>query len=150
MRALNPEAQRVLESLIVGLPSRQVGSAHRFNARPSTYMAVSVERIAPDHYSVAHYGEQNGDLMRDPEMCFWRGPDGRFYPTYFRNDYVGRERESVIFNAAGAPARVYPRWQADQACFAATWFRNIAHQQADALSPTLFPARVVAQKRDAS
>jgi hypothetical protein len=20
--------------------------------------------------SVAHYGEQNGDLMRDPEMCF--------------------------------------------------------------------------------
>ena len=20
--------------------------------------------------SIAHYGEQNGDLMRDPEMCF--------------------------------------------------------------------------------
>ena len=23
--------------------------------------------------SVAHYGEQNGDLMRDPEMCFELG-----------------------------------------------------------------------------
>jgi hypothetical protein len=23
--------------------------------------------------SIAHYGEQNGDLMRDPEMCFELG-----------------------------------------------------------------------------
>jgi hypothetical protein len=27
--------------------------------------------------SVAHYGEQNGDLMRDPEMCFELGLAGR-------------------------------------------------------------------------
>jgi hypothetical protein len=28
--------------------------------------------------SVAHYGEQNGDLMRDPEMCFeLRSGDGQ-------------------------------------------------------------------------
>ena len=41
--------------------------------------------------SVAHYGEQNGDLMRDPEMCFelgmagGRAPDPRWY---WRNDYL--------------------------------------------------------------
>ncbi len=28
--------------------------------------------------SVAHYGEQNGDLMRDPEMCFELGLYGEF------------------------------------------------------------------------
>ncbi len=29
----------------------------------------------------AHYGEQNGDLMRDPEMCFELGPRGRGTPN---------------------------------------------------------------------
>jgi hypothetical protein len=40
--------------------------------------------------SVAHYGEQNGDLMRDPEMCFELGfAEGpHLEPFYFRNDYV--------------------------------------------------------------
>src|SRR5580658_278243 len=48
--------------------------------------------------SVAHYGEQNGDLMRDPEMCFELSkpvggeltPD----PFYWRNDYLGVEQWS--------------------------------------------------------
>ena len=30
--------------------------------------------------SVAHYGEQNGDLMRDPEMCFDLGLAGGAHP----------------------------------------------------------------------
>ena len=35
--------------------------------------------------SVAHYGEQNGDLMRDPEMCFELGFPERaaLEPFYF-------------------------------------------------------------------
>jgi hypothetical protein len=46
--------------------------------------------------SVAHYGEQNGDLMRDPEMCFELGfADGpTLDPFYYRNDYVGLEQSS--------------------------------------------------------
>jgi hypothetical protein len=46
--------------------------------------------------SVAHYGEQNGYLMRDPEMCFElaseEGP--QLDPFYFRNDYIGVEQWS--------------------------------------------------------
>ncbi len=129
MRPVPRPAQRVLNVLVAGLPSTAVGAARRFDARPSAYMAVSVERIAPRLYSVTHYGEQHGDLMRDPEMCFWHGPDDRFYPVYFRNDYTGTERESVTFTAAGQPARFYRHEQADQAMFAATWMRNIAEQQ---------------------
>src|SRR6202012_5540685 len=41
--------------------------------------------------SVAHYGEQNGDAMRDPEMCFELEADGELSPYYYRNDYVGVE-----------------------------------------------------------
>jgi hypothetical protein len=40
------------------------------------YMALVIEAtpepgpMGLPAISVAHYGEQNGDLMRDPEMCF--------------------------------------------------------------------------------
>ena len=46
--------------------------------------------------SVCHYGEQNGDLMRDPEMCFELGfADGpHLNAFYYRNDYVGIEKWS--------------------------------------------------------
>ena len=44
--------------------------------------------------SVAHYGERNGDLMRDPEMCFELGLGGGAHlnPFYWRNDYAGVEQ----------------------------------------------------------
>ena len=46
--------------------------------------------------SVAHYGEQKGDLMRAPEMCFEFGLAKHVYlnPFYWRNDYVGVEQWS--------------------------------------------------------
>jgi hypothetical protein len=48
--------------------------------------------------SVCHYGEQNGDLMRDPEMCFELSNPLRLglnlVPFYWRNDYVGVEQFS--------------------------------------------------------
>jgi hypothetical protein len=46
--------------------------------------------------SVCHYGEQNGDLMRDPEMCFELGLAGGAHldPWYWRNDYVAVEQWS--------------------------------------------------------
>jgi hypothetical protein len=46
--------------------------------------------------SVAHYGEQNGDLMRDPEMCFELGLAGgpHLNAFYWRNDYAGIEQWS--------------------------------------------------------
>jgi hypothetical protein len=46
--------------------------------------------------SVAHCGLQNGDLMRDPEMCFELGFAGGAHldPFYWRNDYVAVEQGS--------------------------------------------------------
>ena len=44
--------------------------------------------------SVAHYGEQNGDLMRDPEMCFELGLAGEPHLDRWRNDYVAVEQRS--------------------------------------------------------
>jgi hypothetical protein len=66
------------------------------------YMALVIEATAEPGpmglpaLSVAHYGEQNGDLMRDPEMCFELGLAGGAHlnPFYYRNDYLGVEQWS--------------------------------------------------------
>ena len=46
--------------------------------------------------SVCHYGEQNGDAMRDPEMCFELSAAAGTHlnPFYYRNDYMGVEQWS--------------------------------------------------------
>ena len=46
--------------------------------------------------SVAHYGEQNGDAMRAPEMCFELGLAGGAHLNvfYYRNDCAGIEQWS--------------------------------------------------------
>jgi len=66
------------------------------------YMALVIEATGESGpmglpvFSVAHYGEQNGDLMRDPEMCFelGSGDEPHLDPFYFRNDYLGVEQWS--------------------------------------------------------
>lgn len=59
------------------------------------YMSLAVENIGPGTrglpaLSICHYGEQNGDLMRNPEMCFEMQIEDeevkQFHPCYFRND----------------------------------------------------------------
>jgi hypothetical protein len=66
------------------------------------YMALVIEALDETGpmglpaISVCHYGEQNGDLMRDPEMCFELGLAGGAHldPWYWRNDYVAVEQWS--------------------------------------------------------
>ena len=68
------------------------------------YMALVIEAApepGPLHLpsiSVAHYGEQNGDLMRDPEMCFELSKPPlcglALSVYYYRNDYMGVEQFS--------------------------------------------------------
>lgn len=45
--------------------------------------------------SVAQYGKLNGDAMRDPEMCFEivlrENAPPKYFPYYYRNDYLGKE-----------------------------------------------------------
>ncbi|WP_213807914.1 hypothetical protein [Granulicella sp. dw_53] len=70
----------------------------------SPYMTLTVENIGLGPrglpaLSICHYGEQNGDLMRDPEMCFEveieNGIAMEFQPYFYRNDYAGVEQNAV-------------------------------------------------------
>ena len=76
--------------------------------------------------SVAHYGEQNGDAMRDPEMLFELEADGELSPFYYRNDYVGVEQRSRYIDSG---MHVTHRALFIQhVSFAKVWDRNILSQ----------------------
>ena len=81
-----------------------------------------------DFFSLAHYGQQNGDAMRDPEMLFALHNETRqFIPYYYRNDYCGIEENSVRWSEDGI--FLNRRLQAEHTTFANQWLRNIAAQQ---------------------
>jgi hypothetical protein len=82
--------------------------------------------------SVCHYGEQNSDLMRDPEVLFEAViNDGRLQelrPFYFRNDYVGIERWARQRNDRGELiCRSGEVRELEQ--FAELWDRNLDQQR---------------------
>ncbi len=76
--------------------------------------------------SVAHYGEQNGDVMRDPEMLFEVEADGSLNPFYWRNDYIGVEQWSRFIDSG---QYVFRRELFIQhVSFAKVWDRNLLSQ----------------------
>jgi hypothetical protein len=124
MRSVNKTAKKTLDDLALAMGARH--AAH-VGEKGGTFMRVCLEWIAPDQLSVAHYYEQNGDLMADPEMLFFRGADGNWYPIYYKQDGLGIEQVSAERDGDGW--RVAPRVQADHASFANQWMRNIRTQQ---------------------
>jgi hypothetical protein len=128
MKAVGKFAENVLKTLVSGL--NDVGDHKKVDQSGGAFMAVCVEFVGKcklgDLFSVAHYYEQNGDLMRDPEMVFLRGADGRFYPTYFRQDGgLCIEQESADVEKG----TFRPAMQAEHASFAGLWMKNIREQQ---------------------
>ncbi|OGV48884.1 MAG: hypothetical protein A2017_00360 [Lentisphaerae bacterium GWF2_44_16] len=109
------------------------GGSHFKLSRNKTYMALSIENIGHYHgyadaISLTHYGEQNGDLMRDPEMIFVL-ENGVYCPVYFRNDYAGVEQDVFVYDEAGKIRGIKLKLQSELAFFANTWMGNIKDQQ---------------------
>jgi hypothetical protein len=129
MRAINARAKKTMDILTAKCPN--LSDHDTFHTEP--FMDVSVDYIGDCNlgplYSVAHYYEQNGDLMRDPEMCFIKGKDGEYYPYYYRLDGLGIERECISWDEEGNVLGIQKNEQGNQAVFAGTWMRNIKRQQ---------------------
>jgi len=100
----------------------------------NSFMPVSVEAIFDNEkyliVSVAHYYEQNSDLMADPEMLFiYVKAMNTYIPSYFKQDgFMGSEQESVIIEN-GEITGYRAKLQAEHNAFANTWLRNIKQQQ---------------------
>lgn len=124
MRAINKRAQKILTSLVEGMAP---GTSKKIDNSNGTYMPLNVERLTEDRFSIAHYFEQNGDLVPDPDMEFYRGENGEFYPIAIQQTL--NYQVAMLFGADGKPSGEYPRRQREQAVFAAQWLNNIKSQQ---------------------
>ena len=78
MKCLNTRAKLIIQQLYEAMYYEPYmlneGSHAKLNNNPA-YMPVVIEKVGrlPGYgevISIAHYGEQNGDLMADPEMEF--------------------------------------------------------------------------------
>ena len=100
------------------------------------YMPLSVEEIGSsgDGYrlvSLCHYGEQNGDLMRDPDIVFLfhNLSDGmEAEPVSFRNDYLGIVQEVYRYDETGRRTHVLLSLKQDLTEFAESWFATLKDQ----------------------
>jgi hypothetical protein len=113
-----------------------LGGVHAVRIAVSGYMPLSVEEIGSsgDGYrlvSLCQYGEQNGDLMRDPDMVFlvYNFPDGAAAePVSFRNDYLGILQEVYRYDETGRRTHVVPSLKQELKEFASDWFVTLREQ----------------------
>jgi hypothetical protein len=123
MKAVNKQAKKVLDYL-----RDHMEDGHLKISNSPAFMPVYFEQVGGEIYSMAHYGECNGDLMADPEMeILYRG--GEWYPISFCNHYAGSYRIAVTFKSDGSIESVDLREQAGATDFMNIWVRNICEQQ---------------------
>ena len=100
------------------------------------FMPLSIENIGNSAegnrlIAISHTGEQNGDLMRDPEMVFeihaWADAPAA-EPLSFRNDYMGILQEVYRTDDSGNKTHVNARLKQELKSFARMWFRNLKDQ----------------------
>ena len=110
-----------------------LGSDTAIRLTVNGYMPLSVEHIGQSAegnrlIAISHTGEQNGDLMRDPEMVFEIHTHGMAEPLSFRNDYMGMMQEVYRYDDSGKKTHVNARLKRDLTFFARTWFKNLKDQ----------------------
>ena len=132
-QALSPKATATFNKIIKGCEN--VGDSNQIFS-DNGFMPVSVECIGEittgsfagtKVYSICHFYSQNSDLMRDPEVTFYKFVTGKVFPASYRQDGLGIDRtymtiedEKIRFNANA---------QKDLVSFCAgTWFPNIEEQ----------------------
>ena len=119
----------VMDTLTAGMT---VGSYKKIDNTEGTFMALHVECIGECNlghvFSLAHYYEQHGDLMRDPEMLFIQAEDGGYYPVEIWQDAVNSHSVGVLIED-GKAVSIDETEQADMTMFAEVWLKNIWEQQ---------------------
>lgn len=132
MKHLSIEGKKIMDILTDGI--NDYDQARKIqNNQSKSIMAVHVEMISKISrgpvFSVAHYYEQNGDLMKDPDMTFLRGVDGEYYPLSYQQDGLGIYQDAIEWDDSGNIKGFRAKMQADMVSFANDWMENIKDQQ---------------------
>ena len=80
----------------VGIDISKTGN---YKLKSGGFMDLTVEIWHADNgkttvVSMCHYGEQNGDLMKDPDILFQVAKDGVIKYLEYQNDYAGYYSEN--------------------------------------------------------
>lgn len=144
MKTLNKTAAATFNALINSIKE---GETHvKIDNTNGTFMPVSFELLYSDLmgktqvnvYAMAHYYEQNGDLIADPDMTFAVDQNNPYFivPMSFQ-DYRTYEA-SIVNDSDGIKIRM--KMQADHTKFANQWLANIKSQQGlKAVKPATTP-----------
>jgi hypothetical protein len=126
---LSAQATAVMDTLTAGMT---VSDHKKIDNAEGTFMALHVECIAECNlgpiFSLAHYYEQHGDLMRDLEMLFIQAEDGGYYPAAIWQDPVNSHGVGIQIEDGNAVS-IDETEQADMTVFAEVWLKNIRVQQ---------------------
>ena len=132
MKKLSKVSAKTFNKLIDQLDEER---SFKIDNSGGTFMPLSVEKLMDVEfmgnpatiYSLAHYFEQNGDLVPDPDMTFIRLANNSevIFPASFQNSFGYREAIMQKENGWAYSSQEL----ADQVSFANMWLRNIRHQQ---------------------
>ena len=123
----SPKMQRVIEQLTKkhSLNLSQAG-AHLRLTMPG-YHRLVIENIGLRCVSVAHYFEQNGDLVADPDVVFFTGYS-EWVPIEITQVMGIYRRYAELDETEQAIVRLNLCGQADLAAFTEEWAQNILEQ----------------------
>ena len=122
MKPLAKSEGEVLEALTHDL---EIGAARKIDR--STFMAVCVDRLSAQTFSIAHYFKQNGDLVCDPDAVYLRTEIG-WFPVSLQLA-MGHYARAVELDDGDKVTGWRPRQYKELASFATMWMRNIRSQQ---------------------
>lgn len=112
--------QRLYRKLMVFAAPVLDGSAYYMKLKSEGFEDLVLEAIGGNEYSIAHYYNQNGDAMRDPEITFTVDAKAKsIHPTSFLQDNMG-----IFYETETVPAATVR----DLKEFMSQWFTNIQNQ----------------------
>jgi hypothetical protein len=134
---LSIAASKVMTKILDGMDS--IGDKKTIK-NSDTFTPLTVESIGEINtghfkgmiYSLAHYSEQNGDLMADPEMTFLKlnlGEEIKFIPMSYTNHYVGRYDKAFNYGDSGELKSFSKALLKSLKSFSTMWLKNIKYQQ---------------------
>ena len=128
MKPLNAATGRILDFLTRDLTDPSGPGVSNRKIDNGASMAVSVERIGDNRFSVAHYYEQNGDLVADPDLELVHYA-GSWYACAITHPPPFGYSRALSCDDAGRPDRWWRREYNSLRSFATTMLRNIRNQQ---------------------
>ncbi|GEM_PF-933549 len=115
---------------LVGPVEKFLDGYHHLKLESSGFMPLCIEHVGSNQISLAHYYEQNGDLMRDPDVVMEIDLANKgAFPLTYQQDGLGLYQEIYIYDKTGKKTQFRPRLQKSIESFMVTWFENIEAQR---------------------